>query len=282
LTRAIVRREDHPMTVETVESTDGTRIACWRSGEGPPLVFVPGITGDHTHLALVAPLLEPHFSLWMMDRRGRGESGDAPEYAIEREYEDVAAVVDAIGGPVDVFGHSFGGDVLLGAMLVTANLRRAVIYEPGPGDLPNLDAAADELEALVAGDEREAMLEKFFRELVGFTAEQYAEHRASEDFTRNTALAHTVPREVRAINNAWPLDADAYAAIDTPTLLLAGSDSPAGDRRMTDLVQATLPNSRIAVLDGQKHFAMWDDPDLVARVLVDFLLNEDPPARRTP
>jgi pimeloyl-ACP methyl ester carboxylesterase len=140
-------------------------------------VFVPGVTGDHTHLAFVAPLLEPHFSLWMMDRRGRGESGDAPEYTIEREYEDVAAVVDAIGGPMDVFGHSFGGDVVLGAMLLTANLRRAVIYEPGPGDLPNLDAAADELEALCA---REAMLEKFSRELVGFTAERYAEHRASD------------------------------------------------------------------------------------------------------
>ena len=134
-------------------------------------------------------------------------------------------------------------------MLLTANLRRAVIYEPGPGDLPDLDAAADELEALVAGDEREAMLEKFFRELVGFTAEQYAELRASDAFPPQMVLAHTVPREVRAIKHAWPLDADTYAAIDTPTLLLTGSDSPAGDRRMTDLVHATLPNSHIAA-DG--------------------------------
>ena len=167
-------------------------------------------------------------------------------------------------------------------MPLTANLRRAVIYEPGPGDLPDLDAAADELEALVAGDEREAMLEKFFRELVGFTAEQYAEHRASDAFPPQLMLAHTVPREVRAIKDPWPLNADAYAAIDTPTLLLTGSDSPAGDRRMTDLVHATLPNSHIAVLDGQGHAAMWDDPELVARLLIDFLLNEDPPAPRAP
>jgi pimeloyl-ACP methyl ester carboxylesterase len=95
-------------------------------------------------------------------------------------------------------------------------------------------------------------------------------------------LAHTVPREVRAIKNAWPLDADTCAAIDTPTLLLTGSDSPAGDRHATDLVHVALPNSRIAVLDGQGHAAMWDAPELIARVLIDFLLNEDPPSPRTP
>jgi pimeloyl-ACP methyl ester carboxylesterase len=282
LTHAGVRRKDHAMTVDTVVSKDGTRIACWRTGERAPLVFVPGVTGDHTHLAVLAPLLEPHFSLWMMDRRGRGRSGDAPGYAIEREHEDVAAVVDAIGGPVDVFGHSFGGDVVLGAMLLTSNLRRAVIYEPGAGDVANLDAAVDALEALYASGEHEAILENFFRELVGFTAEEHAELRASEDFPRIMALAHTVPREMRAIKETWPLDADSYAAIDTPTLLLAGSDSPAGERQATDLLHAALPISRIAVLDGQGHSAMWDDPALVARLLVDFLLKEDPPARRTP
>jgi pimeloyl-ACP methyl ester carboxylesterase len=125
------------------------------------------------------------------------------------------------------------------------------------------------------------MLEKFFRELAGFTAEQYAEHRASDAFPPQLMLAHTVPREVRAIKDPWPLDADAYAAIDTPTLLLTGSDTPAGDRHVTDLVHEMLPNSRIAVLDGQGH-AMWDDPELVARLLVDFLLMNDEPARSTP
>jgi pimeloyl-ACP methyl ester carboxylesterase len=267
------------MTVETVESKDGTRIACVRSGEGPPLVLVPGVTGDHTHFAFLAPLLEPHFSLWIVHRRGRGHSGDAPEYAIEREHEDVAAVVDAIGSPVDVFAHSYGGDVVLGAMLLTSNLRRAVIYEPGPGDAPNLDAFVGELDALLASGELEAMLEKFYRELVGFTAEDYAGHRASPDFTRDLALAHTVPREVRALKDAWPPDTDAYATIDAPTLFLLGSETPAGDLHATDFLHAALPNSRIAVLHGHGHMAMWTDPDLIARLLVDFLLNED---RTTP
>jgi pimeloyl-ACP methyl ester carboxylesterase len=88
------------VTVETVESKDGTRIACKRSGDGPPLVLVPGTGGDHTSLSMLGLFLEPHFSTWTVDRRGRRESGDGPAYAIEREFEDVAAVVDAIGAPL--------------------------------------------------------------------------------------------------------------------------------------------------------------------------------------
>src|SRR4051812_11044833 len=103
------------MAVEFVESRDGARIACWVSGQGPPLVLVPGVTGDHTHFRFLVPLLESRFTVWAVDRRGRARSTDGPEYAIEREFEDVAAIVDAVGGPVDVFGHSFGADLVLGA-----------------------------------------------------------------------------------------------------------------------------------------------------------------------
>jgi peptide-methionine (S)-S-oxide reductase len=83
----------------TITSKDGTRIAYSRSGSGPPLVLVHGTTADHTRWARVLPELEPHFTVYAMDRRGRGGSGDAADYAIEREFEDVAAVVDAIGDP---------------------------------------------------------------------------------------------------------------------------------------------------------------------------------------
>jgi pimeloyl-ACP methyl ester carboxylesterase len=275
LTPADLGREDHPVTVETVKSKDGTRIACVRSGEGPPLVVVPGVTGDHTHFKFLAPLLEPDFSLWMVHRRGRGHSGDGAEYAIEREFEDLAAVVDSIGGAVDVFGHSFGADLVFGAMPLIPNLRRTVLYEPGVGVEPEIPGFVAELDDLLARGEREAMLLKFLSELVGLTPEQMEDYRASSDFTRDMALAHTVPREVRA-EEEWRLDLDAYRAIDTPTLLLLGSESSATAHRATEVARAALPNSRVTILDGHGHVAMWTEPELVARLLVDFFLNEDP------
>lgn len=255
----------------TVQSTDGTRIAWIRTGDGPPLVLVPGVTGDHTHFDVLAPKLAPHFTLWMVHRRGRGQSGDAHAYAIEREYEDVAAVIDHIGGPVDAFGHSFGGDVLLGAMRLTPNVRRAVIYEPGPASLPDLAARLDELDALLARGEREAVLERFYRDIVGFTAEEYAAHRRTADFTRDLGLAHTVPREVRASDDAWPPQLD---DIDIPTLLLVGGESPPAERERTEFLRTTLRNSRTVVLDGHGHGAIWFDPELVASLIVDFLVSD--------
>src|SRR5688500_2040675 len=96
----------------TTASPDGTRIAYWRSGQGPALSLVHGTTADHARWETVLPLLEPHVTVYTMDRRGRGGSGDAADYRIEDEGADVAAVVaavaDATGGPVDVLGHSYG------------------------------------------------------------------------------------------------------------------------------------------------------------------------------
>src|SRR5439155_9508962 len=89
-------------------SKDGTRIACFTSGAGTPLVLVHGTTADHSRWAPVLAALEARFTVYACDRRGRGESGDAEDYAIEREFDDVTAVIDGIGGPVDVLGHSYG------------------------------------------------------------------------------------------------------------------------------------------------------------------------------
>src|SRR5688572_13143118 len=97
---------------EHATSPDGTRIAYWRSGSGPALVMVHGTAADHTRWPSVLPLLETHVTVYAMDRRGRGASGDQPDHSILAEAADVAAVVDAVAastaGPVDLFGHSFG------------------------------------------------------------------------------------------------------------------------------------------------------------------------------
>jgi pimeloyl-ACP methyl ester carboxylesterase len=94
--------------MKTVRSEDGTSIAYWQNGTGDPLLLVHGTASDHTTWAQVQPTLERHFSVHVVDRRGRGHSGDAPAYSHKREGEDIASVIDAIGGPVNVVAHSFG------------------------------------------------------------------------------------------------------------------------------------------------------------------------------
>src|SRR5207247_10397477 len=126
-----VRRTPGPMSDEAaagrVVSADGTPIAWFRAGDGPPLLLVHGTTADHTTFRVVGPLLARQHAVFAMDRRGRGASGDTPPYAIEREFEDVAAVVDAVaalaGRPVDVLGHSYGGRCALRAATPPPNVR---------------------------------------------------------------------------------------------------------------------------------------------------------------
>src|SRR3712207_301123 len=105
-----------------VISADGTPIGYERSGEGPPLVLVHGATSDRRRWAPILPALEKRFTVYAVDRRGRGASGDAQTYAIEREFEDIAAVVDAIGGPVDLIGHSYGALCVLEAATRSTNV----------------------------------------------------------------------------------------------------------------------------------------------------------------
>src|SRR5687767_12504745 len=113
-----------------VASQDGTSIAVQVTGRGAPLLLVHGTTADHSRWTPLLPALEARFTVHAMDRRGRGESGDAADYSLVREFEDVAAVVDAIGGPVNLLGHSYGALCSLEAALRTSNLRKLILYEP--------------------------------------------------------------------------------------------------------------------------------------------------------
>src|SRR3712207_346721 len=114
----------------TVTSSDGTRISYRRDGEGPPLVLVHGTAADHGRWRPVLPALEGRYTVYAVDRRGRGGSGDAEGYALEREVEDVASVVDAIGEPVNLLGHAYGALASLEAALLTPNVHKLVLYEP--------------------------------------------------------------------------------------------------------------------------------------------------------
>src|SRR5688572_28871888 len=151
-------------TVEHVISSDGTPIAVWRSGDGPPLVLVHGAAADHTRWAPVLPALEERFTVLSVDRRGRGQSGDAVAYAIEREYEDLAAVVEWAGDGVNVLGPSYGGICALEAGLLTNRIGTLVLYEPPMGFLESPPAVVQRLEDLLEAGERNELVAFFMRE----------------------------------------------------------------------------------------------------------------------
>lgn len=162
------------LTRHHVTSPDGTDIAWFSRGDGPPLLLVHGATASHRRWDGLRPHLEPHATVHAVDRRGRGASGDGPVYAIEREYEDVAAVVDAVaaasGSPVDVLGHSFGGVVSFGAALLTDNVRSLMLYEGWPAPNPHGMAlprvVVDGIRSRLEQGQPEDALVLFLREVV--------------------------------------------------------------------------------------------------------------------
>lgn len=265
-------------TMSRVVSHDGTEIAYWTRGDGPPLLIVHGTSGSHERFAPLLPYLEPHATVHAMDRRGRGGSGDAPDYVLEREFEDVAVVVDAIadasGSKVDVYGHSYGGECAFGAALLTANIRSLILYEGWPPVMPEKlkfpNGVEGRLDALVASGEREAALELFWREVVKVTEEDIQAIRAQPTWPSRLATVHTITREFRAFFGDT-FDPQRAARIAVPVLLLAGTDTPEELRDDPEAVAAALPDARIAVLEGQQHIADVLAPELFAERVLEFL-----------
>jgi pimeloyl-ACP methyl ester carboxylesterase len=261
--------------MEKVTSKDGTSIAFWRSGEGPPLLLVHGATADHTTTwRFVRPKLERHFTVYAMDRRGRGGSGDAPDYKLQREAEDVAAVVDAINEPVNVLGHSYGGLCALHAALITPNLRRLIVYEGVP--LRGADEVGpsiiDRMQAMLETGDMEGVLVTMYRDLVEMPPEELELLRSQRDaWAVRLRNAPTLPRELRALER-YTLAPERFESMETPTLLLVGGDSPPRELENARGVAEALPEARVVILPGQQHAAMYTAPELFVREVVAFLL----------
>lgn len=252
-------------------SADGTHIGYERSGEGPPLVLVHGTSADRTRWAPVLPQLQQRFTVYAVDRRGRGLSGDTDPYALEREFEDIASVVDSIGEPVDLLGHSFGALCAMEAALRSRHIRRLVLYEPYFRTAVRLyqgDPRTRLKEMLERGD-RDGLLVTFFREVVGISEVEVEAMRAAPSWAGRLAAAHTVPREFA--DEDYVLDATRFESLSAPVLLLAGSESPPALRAATEAAHAALPSSRVVVMQGQSHVANTTAPELFARLVVDFL-----------
>lgn len=269
--------------METVTSEDGTPIAYERTGNGPPLVLVHGMAGNHARWELfdVQSRLADHTTVYAMDRRGHGESGDvterssvgqpeayapgdAEEYVLEREFEDVVAVVESIDEPVYLLGHSHGGLCVLEAVLRTDNVAGLIVYEPaGPWEKGRLysEEIYEELETLVDTGENEQALSLFLRKVVELPDSQIDDLRSAPNWLTRVTEAPTLPREYRA-PITYEFEPERFADVTTPTLLLIGGESPQWTKDVTDALNDILPNSRISVLEGQGHVAMNTAPDL--------------------
>jgi pimeloyl-ACP methyl ester carboxylesterase len=259
--------------MEKILSKDGTLIAYQRSGSGAPLVLVHGTGGFSTRWKPILPALEKYFTVYAVDRRGRGESGDGSNYAIEREFDDVAAVVDSIGNGVNLLSHSFGAVCALEAALRTSHLRKLILYEP-PLALVGLsiypEGIIDRLQAQLDSGDRRGVLTTFFHEVVRMPAHEFELFQLSPAFPARIAPAHTLPRELR-VHEAYQFKPERFKTLNVPTLLLLGGDSPSFFKAAIEAVNGALPNSRIVVLPGQKHIAMDTAPDLFVREVLAFL-----------
>jgi pimeloyl-ACP methyl ester carboxylesterase len=244
-----------------VVSPDGTPIAVFSAGDGPPLVLVHGATADHTTWRTSGPLLGARHTTHAVDRRGRGSSGDGPDYAIEREFEDLAAVVDAIalesGRTVDIVGHSYGGRIGLGAALLTPNIRRLVVYEGAPpaggGRGYQDDGTLADIEGLVAAGDRDEALATFMRDIVRMPDADLAAFRADPIWPRRAAAVGTTIRELRA--EVSPAASLMALGVRQPVLQILGGDSAEPFRAATAALDERLANGRVVTITGARHAA---------------------------
>jgi pimeloyl-ACP methyl ester carboxylesterase len=256
-----------------VKSGDGGSIAIWVEGDGPPLVLVHGSVSDHTVFAPLVGELQNEFTIFAMDRRGFGASRDDPGYSAEREFSDVAAVVDAVaaqtGEPVVLFGSSWGASCALGAARDLPSLRALVLYEPSLG-LRYPPGSIDRMEERVAAGDNEGAIVEMAAQIAGLTEDEIAERRAAPNWQERVATAPTMAREAR-IEESWDWQTDRLGSIPVPTLLITGSETPPELAEVTSLTAAAIPGARVHVLAGHGHVAHVSEPGVVAQVLRDWL-----------
>jgi pimeloyl-ACP methyl ester carboxylesterase len=219
-------KDDHEeMTMDKTTSADGTRIAYEKSGDGPAIVFVTGAFNDHTRLAPLAAALSGDHTAVVYDRRGRGESGDGPAYAIHREIEDLAAVIDAAGGRASVFGYSSGAVLaLLAATELPIDhlfLFEAPFAAPGrpqPADL------AGRMQALIDDGRPGEAVALFQAERIGLPQQVIEQIRQSPMWPGLVAMAQATVYDATITAELAQPTAE-MAAVTVPTTVMVGAET---------------------------------------------------------
>ncbi|MFJ2026503.1 alpha/beta fold hydrolase [Streptomyces sp. NPDC087897] len=265
--------------VAAVVSADGTEIAYERSGSGPAVVLVASALADRSDTVKLAALLAEHFTVVNYDRRGRGASGDADAYAVDREIEDIAALVDQLGGSASLFGSSSGAVLALRAAASGVKVDRLALYEPpfvvARGDAgPPLDLAEQVGGLLAQGRDGDAV-RYFMTKVQGMPGIAVSFMKLMPKIWKNlVGLARTLPYDIAVMGDTQqgrPLDEGEWKGVDVPTLVLTGGKSPAAFRRAAGALAGILPKADHRTLPGLDHGAVVMAPKKVAPEIIRFM-----------
>ena len=253
----------------TVTSKDGTRIAFTNEGIGPPIILVTGGLDDGSENAPLAAELAHRFTVYNYARRGRADSGDTLPYAVEREIEDIGALIAEAGGHAHLYGVSSGGALALEAAAAGLPIDMIATYEV-PYSIGD-DAAlfwreyVKKLQPALAAGRRGEALELFMR-VAGSSDDDIAGAKSSPYWPGMEALAHTLPYDAACLGDGLP-PTDRFARIEQPTLVLTGGRDEFFERA-SDAIAAILPRAERRIMDGQGHVV---DAKALAVVLEGFL-----------
>jgi pimeloyl-ACP methyl ester carboxylesterase len=259
--------------VGKVRSKDGTTIAFDRLGDGPAVIVVGGATCDRAMTLPLAKQLAQYFTVINYDRRGRGDSGDTAPYAVEREIEDLAALIAEAGGTASVYGHSSGAGLALHAAAQGLPISRLVLHEPPY--VPDAEEEgrisreyAEKLKAILAEGRRGDAVELFMT-TVGTPQEMIDRMRSEPWWVGMEAIAPTLAydSEVMGDSRGGTIPVDVVGRVTPPTLVLVGGASPAWMIDVGRQIADAMPNGRHRVLEGQEHVV---HPELLAPVLAEF------------
>ena len=262
------------VTTGTVTSKDGTPIVFERTGDGQPLILVGGALNNRASGAPYAEPLAPSFTVYTYDRRGRGDSGDTQPYAVEREVEDLGALIAEAGGSALLFGHSSGAALVLETAARIGGIVKIALYEPpytvDDTRAPVPDDYVAHLDELVAQDRRGEAVEYFMVVGVGMPQDAVTPMRGAPFWPSLEAVAHTLPYDGRVLGFDLPdrsLPVERWKAVTVPALVMDGDASPEWSRNAVRAVADALPNAQRRTLAGQTHEV---DPAVLAPVLVEF------------
>ncbi len=254
-----------------VPSYDGVEISVQKAGSGPALLLIHGaLLNGSLSWGAVLPKFAEHLTVYAMDRRGRAPSGDAKEYSIANEADDIARVVEATGGPVVVLSHSYGALASLEALDRLQSVSQLILYEPPVALKPRDSAIVAKLERALEANDREQLVTVFLRDQIGVPPEAIARMAASPIWPIVLQIAPTLPRETREVNT-YQASPDRLASWKIPTTMLLGSETVGLLRDAAFFVRDAIPGCRLVILDGQGHGAMLDAPEFFANKILEIM-----------
>ena len=270
--------------LKTVTSKDGTTIAYEQLGSGPAIVLVGAALSDHGDTSKLAKLLAQKFTVMNYDRRGRGNSSDTHPYAVEREVEDIEALINAAGGSAYLFGSSSGAVLALEAgSKLNGKVNGLFLYEPpfivDDSRPPMPDDLSEQIDRLVAAGRCNDAVKLFFTKGMGIPAVFVTMMRwLMPGWSRHAGMAHTLSYDfaiMAGTQDGKPLPAERWASAQAPALIMVGSKSEAFFHSGAKALRNVLPQAEYRALEGRDHGAVMMAPDAIATAVEEFLLENN-------